>query len=380
MLSSFLQACFNKNRLQLLWQAPIASQAAPIVQDGIVYVTGIRAGHPGEPTRLFALDALTGQEKWVSADSVYEVYGVSGGSVFFNNMAKRLVQLNAQTGEKLHESEDESTQITHCLVRGDTMFIINGAQEVVAVDNRRNKVLWRRQLPFGPGADTDLQMSGNHVIASGNFRNSDEQFGMVWALDAATGAELWHFEPPEPHDFAPLKIYVYPPWVLATNTAPTNLGTHVLDLETGKEPYPRIYAFDFYGYRDNTAYASNGAFDLRTGERTGSGDNWVPASFVYKGIGWARKISSVGAGESFFLRNVYDGDYRGTRDWTNTPPNSAVEGTNLQTGKPVKGTKIFKYTQFSEPVESGGILYHSSIAVMKEGTSGVWAYRLPGGR
>jgi outer membrane protein assembly factor BamB len=380
MLLPFLQACFNKNRLQLLWQAPVASQEQPIVQDGIVYVTGIRAGHPEESRRLFALDALTGQEKWVSADSVYQVYGVSGGSVFFNNMARHLVQLNAQTGEKLHESEDDSAQIVHSIVSGDTMFIINASQQVVAIDNRQNQVLWRRQLPFGPGADTDLQMAGNQIIASGNFRNPEEQFGMIWSLDAATGAEQWHFEAPEPHDYAPLKVYVFPSWVLATNTAPTNLGTHVLDLKTGKELYPRIYAFDFRGYRENIAYASNGAFDLKTGQSTGGSDNWVPASFVYKDVAWARKISSVGAGESFFLRNVYDGDYRGTRDWTHTPPNSAIEGTHLQTGKPVKGTKIFKFTQFSEPVESGGILYHSSIAVMKEGTSGVWAYRLPGGK
>lgn len=378
MLLSFLQGCFNKHGLKPLWQAPVASQETPIVQNGTVYVPGIRAGHPEEPRRLFALDALTGKEKWVSADSVWQVYGESGGSVFFQNMAKHLVQLNAATGEKIYESEDEGgAAILDWAIRDDVMFIVNVSLEVVAVDNRQSKVLWRMKLPFDWANNMALHLQDDQVIVNGHFKNGDEQFGMVWALDAKTGAENWYFQPPAPRDFEPLHILVAAPYVLATNTSPLALRTHVLDIRTGKELYAPIASFDFYGCRSDTAYAPNGAYDLKTGQRIGNGESWIAGNVVYNGIAWKRKMESVGAVESLTLRTTYDGDVRGNRDWTNTPPNCSIEGTDLKTRKVIKGTKTYKYTQFSEPVEAGGMLYFSSLAIMKEGTSGVWAYRLP---
>jgi hypothetical protein len=150
----------------------------------------------------------------------------------------------------------------------------------------------------------------------------------------------------------------------------------VLDVHTGKELYPPIYAFDFRGCYEHTAHASGGAFDLQTGKRTGETAPWIAGSVIYKGLAWKQKMGSVGI-EGFFLRTTYDGDYRGKRNWLDTPPNSSIEGFDIQTGKSVSHTKEYKYTQFSPLVEAGGILFHSSIAVMKEGKSGVWAYRLP---
>lgn len=67
-------------------------------------------------------------------------------------------------------------------------------------------------------------------------------YGMVWTLDPTTGAEIWAFEPPLPHNFAPLKVVVYASYVLATNTSPLTLHTHVLHIQTGKELYRRSVA------------------------------------------------------------------------------------------------------------------------------------------
>ncbi|MEO6038874.1 MAG: hypothetical protein ABIQ93_10705 [Saprospiraceae bacterium] len=59
------------------------------------------------------------------------------------------------------------------------------------------------------------------------------------------------------------------------------------------------------------------------------------------------------------------------------PPNSGLEGFELASGKSAYRTKEYKFTTFSEPMVANGILYHNSIALMKEGESGLWAYRLP---
>ncbi|MEP6645932.1 MAG: hypothetical protein ABJC12_02490 [Saprospiraceae bacterium] len=216
--------------------------------------------------------------------------------------------------------------------------------------------------------------SFSSFIASGNYRG-DEQFGKIWVLDASTGKEIWYFEPPESHEFSPLSVVVYDPYILATNTSPLKLKTYVLDIHSGKALYPPIYAFDFKGRYKQKAYASGGAFDLPTGQRTGEVASWIPNSIIYKGMAWQRAFGGSGL-SGLFLRTTYDGDYRGTRNWVNTPSNSSIKGFNLQTGELVSQTKEYQYTEFSDLVEVDGILYHSSIAAMKEGKSGVWAYRM----
>lgn len=373
---SFLSGCFLFGGPRLLWKAPIASRYAPLVQNGSVYVLGFNAGHPEDSQRLFALDAASGKQRWVTAESVKEVYGESGGYVFYRNFAEHLVQLNAQTGLVLYESPDSDSPIVNWIIRDDTMFILNAAMEAVAVDNRASKVLWRRQLPFKWGDQTELHFSGNNLIVSGNYRENTTLHGIFWALDAATGKENWYFEAPAPREFAPLEITVHESYILATNTAPLNLQTHVLDAQTGKELYPPIHIFDIYGFLGDTVYTPSGNFNLKTGQRLGDGTKWV-SGIVVKDITWKCRLSSVGMIQSFTLRDSFDGDFRGHRNWTDIPPNSAIEGIDVRTGKSRFHTSVCKYTYFSAPVISNGVLFHTSIAAMKEGKSGVWAYRLP---
>lgn len=377
MLLPFLQGCSLFGGPKLLWRAPIASSTTPILQNGQLYVQGFRAGHPGEPARVYALDPATGKENWVSQDSVTEIYGESGGYLFFRNKADHLVQLDARTGDQLYVSGDSTPVITKWLLHGDVMFIINAAMEVVAVDNRLNKVLWRMALPQMANNNLTLELAGQKVIVSGLVEQGENMYGMIWALDPATGAEIWSFEPPLSHDFAPLEVVVHEPYLLATNTSPLTLHTHVLHVQTGKELYPPIGAFDFYGCQGDTAYAPSGTFDLKTGQRLGNGEGWVANHIVHNGIGWRLDLGTNGVLKAFFLRTDYDGDVRGNRSWYNTPANSSFKGYDLLTGKEKYHTKEYTYTQFSEPIEADGIMYHTSMAMMKEGESGVWAYRLP---
>lgn len=375
----FLLGCFGCGP-KLIWCAPFASEKPPIVQDGLVYVQAIRAGHPGSVEQVFALNALTGEERWASADTVEELYSISGGYVFCRNTAGHLVQLNAQTGEKIFESEANNPQILKWTTQGDHIFIVNDSMEVVAVNNRVSKVLWRMKLPFSFKEQTDLQLAGNNIIVSANFRDQSNFLGMIWCLNLETGKEIWHFEPPAPHEFAPLSVFVHAPYVLATNTSPLGLRTYVLDINTGKERYPPLSFFDVYGCYGHTAYTSDGTYDLQTGQKTGDYTNWISGCVFYNNIGWKRQLSSVNTIRAFTLRDSFDGDFIGKRNWLDTPPNSAMEGFDVSTGKSVFKTKTCTFTRFSTPVIHEGILYHTSIAVMKEGKSGVWAYRLSKGK
>lgn len=213
-------------------------------------------------------------------------------------------------------------------------------------------------------------------MPSGVFRDSAEQYGMIRTFDAATGRENWHFDAPPPRDYAPLKVLACEGYVLVTNTAPTVLDTHVLDAKTGKELYPPIGTFDLYGCHGTTVYAPSGSYDLPTGRRIAGNAEWLKGSLVHNGIAWKRRLNSVGTAEAFLLGTTYDGDCQGKRDWTNMPPNSSLEGFDLLTGKSLYHTQEFKYTRFTDPVEHKGVLFHTSIAMMKEGKSGVLAYRL----
>lgn len=375
----FLLGCFGGGP-KLIWCAPFASEKPPIVQDGLVYVQAIRAGHPGSAAQVFALNAVNGEERWASVDTIEELYGISGGYVFCRNTAGDMVQLNAQTGEKIFESEANNQPILHWATQGDIIFIINDLMEVVAVDNRANKVLWRMKLPFSPGEQTDLQLAGNNMIVSGNFRDQNNFFGIIWCLNLETGQEIWHYEAPTPHEFAPLNVFVHAPYVLATNTSPSELQTQVLDINTGKASYAPLGIFDIYGCYGRTVYAPGGTYNLQTGQKTGGEANWISGCVFYNDIGWKRQLSSVNIIRAFALRDTFDGDFMGKRNWLDTPPNSALEGFDVSTGKSVFKTKTCTFTRFSTPVINEGILYHTSIAVMKEGKSGVWAYRLPKGK
>lgn len=63
-LLAFPLACraLGPQTLEPLWTAPLATKGTPLVANGMVFVWGFPAGHPGEPYHIYALDARTGRE------------------------------------------------------------------------------------------------------------------------------------------------------------------------------------------------------------------------------------------------------------------------------------------------------------------------------
>ncbi len=104
----------NVQRLGAAWMFPIASnpramQATPVVQDGIMYVTG--------PNQLYALDATTGRQLWSYSEPQHEGIlsegglgtnrgaTISGDRVFMVTDHAHLLGFNRFTGQKLWDAE-----------------------------------------------------------------------------------------------------------------------------------------------------------------------------------------------------------------------------------------------------------------------------------
>jgi eukaryotic-like serine/threonine-protein kinase len=79
------------------------------------------------------------------------------------------------------------------LITGDVVYVGNRDKNFYALDRATGKELWRFQ-----GQDwlvTDpLYADGIVYVSEGNHEMNKEGKRLLYALDAKTGKELWHFE------------------------------------------------------------------------------------------------------------------------------------------------------------------------------------------
>lgn len=137
------------------WMFPTDERvvSSPTIVDGIVYV-GCDDSH------VYALDAATGDEEWrfETDDRVVSSPTVSEGTVFVGSWDDHLYALDAETGEKQW--------------RFETRQKVTASPTVAAVPTNREDA----------GAESD-----RHLV----FFGSDDT--TVYALDTATGEEIWRF-------------------------------------------------------------------------------------------------------------------------------------------------------------------------------------------
>nr|MCS5571862.1 PQQ-binding-like beta-propeller repeat protein [Pseudomonadales bacterium] len=138
-----------------------ALEATPIVVDGTMFITS-------SWSRVYALDAVTGAEKWMFDPEVPREHGrkaccdvvnrgvaVYKGHVYFGSLDGRLFALNAETGKPVWEVDtiiDHSRYYTITgapRVANDKVFIGNGGAEfgvrgyVTAYDANTGEEVWR---------------------------------------------------------------------------------------------------------------------------------------------------------------------------------------------------------------------------------------------
>ncbi len=179
-----------------LWRTKASSEvlAAP-EGDGDVVVTRTVDG------RLAGLSLVNGERRWVSDFSVpnLTVRGLSAplvvdGRVFIGLDNGHLAALRLSDGQPVWEQAiavpsgrtelERLTDIDAGLLASDSeIFAVSFSGEFVCVDAETGQVLWRRTVKSYSG----MTRAGDLVIVT-------DEAGVVWALDAHTGAAAWKQE------------------------------------------------------------------------------------------------------------------------------------------------------------------------------------------
>lgn len=140
----------------LRWQKALGEGgiATPAVADGLVVAaSGLDSA---TATRiLFALDAVTGDERWrFSAPSGQQlvIAALGNGSVFAAGGDGMVYALVADTGELQWTFDGHGTLGSVGALAGGVLFVAGGDRAVYAVDATTGAQLWRQEVTGQPGA------------------------------------------------------------------------------------------------------------------------------------------------------------------------------------------------------------------------------------
>ncbi len=198
----------NVSQLGVAWTYDLATnrgvESTPIVVDGTMYVTSAWSV-------VYALDAKTGEEKWVydpqadravgvkaCCDVVNRGVAVYDGKVYVGVIDGRLEALNAETGEviwsKVTVDQDKPYTITGAprVVNGKVLIGNGGAELGVrgylsAYDTSSGDLVWRFYTVPNPTKQPDGAASDEAFVQVGNVTWGDEG---AWTTDGG-GGTVW---------------------------------------------------------------------------------------------------------------------------------------------------------------------------------------------
>lgn len=178
------------------WRAPLSSEALgpPVGEGGIVVARSIDG-------RVFGLDASNGQRLWNFDRTVPELVLrgmskplISGTSAIVGMENGRLVALGLTDGEPRWEQAisvptgrtvlDRLVDIDGDMIEGDEcLYVASFGGDVACLSPISGDIGWRRTV----------KSYNSLALGDGKLLVSDES-GVVWALDAHTGAAAWKQE------------------------------------------------------------------------------------------------------------------------------------------------------------------------------------------
>jgi len=160
---------------------------SPTVVDGTVYVGADENTRFPSGGALHALDAKTGERRWVytptiRVSSVEAAPAVDDGTVYFGALDGRLHAVDAETGEKRWEftGPDEDVSSSPTVVDGAVYF---GSDDgaLYKVDTDTGKEVWNFTASTG-------WMRSSPTVSDGTVYAGD---GSLYAVDAQTGESEW---------------------------------------------------------------------------------------------------------------------------------------------------------------------------------------------
>lgn len=339
----------NVHSLGLAWEAGLDSdrgvQATPIVVDGVMYVTG-------SWSRVFALDARTGERLWRfdpqvpggrarfgCCDVINRGVAVHGGRVFTASFDGRLFALDASSGEIIWQVQTTDPEQPYTItgaprLAGDNVVIGNAGAEfnvrgyVSAYDRETGELRWRfYTVPGsaeGPHEHPELEMAAATWDPESRW-------------DLGGGGTVWD-------------SMVYDP------------DLHILYVGTGNgAPWPRFIRSPAGG--DNLFLASILALDPDTGRliwhyQTTPGDSWdytATQHILLADIEWMgepRKVLFQAPKNGFFyVIDRVTGELLSADKFVRVTWATHVD---LQTGRPV-------LSEVSDYSERGQVIFPSSL-------------------
>jgi len=191
------------------WRAKLSSEVmAPVASDGHVVVVRSVDG------RLYGLSVSDGARLWVFDRSVpnLTLRGLSeplllGGKAYAGLDNGRIVAFEAMTGQVAWEQAvavpsgrtelDRITDIDASLIAdGSSVCAASFGGEVACFDGASGEVQWRRSVK----SYTGFALAGQLLVIS-------DEAGIVWALDAASGAAAWKQEGLQYRQLSPPAAY-----------------------------------------------------------------------------------------------------------------------------------------------------------------------------
>ena len=157
--------------------------STPVVQDSTVYFGSL-------DHNLYALDATTGQKKWVfeASGQIVATPLVLGGIVYIGSLDNKLYAVDAGTGEPKWVFEEAGNWFwSNALYSNGIIYAGSLDYYVYAVDAGNGTPVWPE--PFktsGPVYSSPLANGQTLVVASGD--------GKVYGIDLIDGSEKWQID------------------------------------------------------------------------------------------------------------------------------------------------------------------------------------------
>jgi len=195
----FYLYCFDADTGSLLWTFQAYGHCSPMVVDDKIYF----GCSPGTREGFYCLNATTGDEIWFFAEGNYpgSTPAITDGKVFIGN-GLFFYCLNAETGVEIWNISN-SCYWSSPVVINDKVYI--NSDKFYCFDANTGDELWT--YPIGSHSSSPAVAYGNVYVPTGDYGP-----GIVYALDAETGAFIWNSTnlPPIRNDatVADDKIYI----------------------------------------------------------------------------------------------------------------------------------------------------------------------------
>lgn len=187
------------------------SYSSPVIDDGVVYVSGERDG-------IVALAADSGAVKWkIKADQVLYRPAIKGDNLVVYGVEGMLLSLNKKTGTKNWQTK-LGRKFGATAILDDQVFVTHDLGEIRAYSLADGTLRWKSNKDGG--TQTGLALFNDTVIYG-------EEFGNIVALDAHSAAQKWKFK---------TKKRCLSP-IVAGETVYTSCGDHhlyAIDPQTGQ--------------------------------------------------------------------------------------------------------------------------------------------------